>query len=102
MQFGKLARTGAIGANSSGDLFLAFSTGSPGVWAARETYRAEALANEAMTPLFAAAVESTEEAVVNALFAGQTTTGPHGRVVPGLPHARVRELLQRFGRIPVE
>jgi L-aminopeptidase/D-esterase-like protein len=95
-----IARTGSIAANSSGDLFLAFSTGSPGVWAARETYRAEAIPNAAMTPLFAAAVEATEEAVINALFAGKTTTGPQDRVVPGLPHERVRELLRRFGRIP--
>jgi L-aminopeptidase/D-esterase-like protein len=97
-----IARTGAIAANSSGDLFLAFSTGSPGSWSARETFRAEAVPNAAMTPLFAAAVEATEEAVINALFAGTTTTGLRGRVVPGLPHARVRELLQRYGRIPSE
>jgi L-aminopeptidase/D-esterase-like protein len=94
-----IARTGAIAANSSGDLFLAFSTGSPGAWAARESFRAEAVANAAMTPLFAAAVEAAEEAVINALFAGTTTTGLRGRVVPGLPHERVREVLRRYGRI---
>jgi L-aminopeptidase/D-esterase-like protein len=94
-----IARTGGIAANSSGDLFLAFSTGNRGVWAARETYRAEAVANEAMTPLFAAAVEATEEAIVNALVAGETTSGPRGRVVPALPHARLRDVLARYGRL---
>jgi L-aminopeptidase/D-esterase-like protein len=97
-----IARTGSIAANSSGDLFLAFSTGSPGAWAAREVYRADAIPNGAMTPLFAAAVEATEEAVINALFAGKTTTGPRGRVVPGLPHERVLDLLRRHRRISGE
>jgi D-aminopeptidase len=52
-----------------------------------------------MTPLFAAAVEATEEAIVNALVAGETTSGPRGRVVPALPHARLRDVLARYGRL---
>jgi L-aminopeptidase/D-esterase-like protein len=57
------------------------------------------LANERMGALFEATVSATEEAVINALVAGRTMTGHRGHTVVGLPHARVREILKRHGRL---
>jgi D-aminopeptidase len=102
-----LVRTGSVGANGSGELMLAFSTAqripraSPGA-----TIRVDALLDgaywhepSAFDPLFTAAVESTEEAVINALFAAETTTGRDGNVLHGLPVDRVLPMLERAGRL---
>ncbi len=94
-----LARTGSLAMNGSGDLFLAFSTANPGVAGARSEVTAAALPNGAMNPLFAATVEATEEAIVNALVAGETTTGVDGHRVLGLPHDRLRAVLAKYGRL---
>lgn len=95
-----LARCGSIASTSSGDLFLAFSTGN------RFDYGQEALRTftsvptEALDPIFAATVEATEEAIVNALVAAQPMHGHGGSWFPALPHARLKELLRAYGRGP--
>jgi L-aminopeptidase/D-esterase-like protein len=94
-----LARTGSVAMNGSGDLFVAFSTANPGVALAKSAVTATVLPNEAMNPLFTATVQATEEAVVNALVAGRTTTGIDGHRVLGLPHDRLREILAKHGRL---
>jgi D-aminopeptidase len=58
------------------------------------------LPNDHINPLFEATVEATEEAIVNALFAGKTLTGINGNTVPGLPVASVIRLLRQYNRIP--
>jgi D-aminopeptidase len=92
-----LARVGGIGANSSGDIFLAFATGNRGLPGAEEkTSRLAAcrmVSNEAITPLFEACAEATEEAILNALCMATTTVGIEGRTVHALPLERVREAL---------
>ena len=93
-----LARVGGIGADSSGDIFLAFATGNRGLpgSAARvpgDPVPTRMVPNQALTPLFEACAEATEEAIVNALCAATTTTGINGRVVHALPLDRVRELV---------
>jgi D-aminopeptidase len=92
-----LARVGGIGANSSGDIFLAFATGNRGLPGAevqtREIASCRMVANDAMTPLFEACAEATEEAILNALCMATTTAGIHGRVIHALPLERVRSLL---------
>lgn len=104
-----LARTGAISGNGSGDLFLAFSTANAPA-AAREANAGagaaefaasdlRALTNDGMNPLFEITVEATEEAIVNALVAGETMTGRDGHSAEGLPHARVQEILRRYNRL---
>jgi L-aminopeptidase/D-esterase-like protein len=57
------------------------------------------LPNDAMDPLFEATVGATEEAIVNALVAGRTMKGRGGTEVSGLPHARLRAILARHGRL---
>jgi L-aminopeptidase/D-esterase-like protein len=93
-----LARTGGNGGNSSGDIFLAFSTANPG--AARPSGLAQLtmLPNERINPLFDATVQATEEAIINALVAAATMTGRDGHTVQALPHDRVREILKKYNR----
>jgi len=79
-----LARTGGAGEHSSGDLFLAFSTGSRGVpadlngVAAAPLYQVTVLHNQAITGLFEAVIEATEQAIVNAVVAARTMVGRDG------------------------
>ena len=100
-----LARTGSSLTNGSGDYAIAFSA-APGVRLrtaapAREAPgpRATAvLGNEEMSPLFQAAIEATEEAIVNSLLRATTITG-RGRTVEALPIERTVEILRRHGVI---
>ena len=89
-----IARLGGVSANSSGDIFLAFSTANPG--AARRTGIAEVrmLPNDLMTPLFEATIQATEEAIVNCLVSAQTTTGINHNIAYALPHARLMQVLE--------
>ncbi len=91
-----LGRTGSIAHHGSGDIFVAFSTTNR---AARDDPRPPALPDTRLDPLFQATVEATEEAVLNALWHAETTTGRDGRVVKRLPHEPVLELLRRHGRV---
>jgi D-aminopeptidase len=95
-----LARTGSIAAHSSGDFVLAFSTAEdvPHEPAAL-TMRVGALNNIYTSPLFAAVVETTEEAIGNALTMATTTTGRDGHTVYALPLDRLKALLQSQGRL---
>jgi D-aminopeptidase len=75
-----IARTGGAGENSSGDFALAFATGNSGLVEDQRTVSVEMLANEHINGLFYAAIEATEEAIVNALLAAETMTGKNGTV----------------------
>lgn len=89
-----LARTGSYLANGSGDFVIAFSTAGPIPHAAPgRTLRAEELTNEAMSPLFLAAVEAVEEAVCNSLLKATTVTGFGGHTAVAIPIDRLREIL---------
>jgi len=96
-----LGRTGAAGSNGSGDYVIAFSTAeqlrlpSPAPASLRSV---ELLTNEAMSPLFLAVIEATEEAVYNSLFRATTTTG-RGHTVEALPIQRTIEILKKYGAI---
>jgi D-aminopeptidase len=93
-----LAWAGGFGANSSGDIFLAFSTGNS-VPMDAGLVDVAMLGADAMTPLFEAAAEATEEAILNALVAAETMTGQLGRVAPALPHDRLLAAMRRYRRI---
>ena len=88
-----LARTGTSGSHFSGDLFLALSTANPGAFAPAHVSlhgggppsSLAFLPWASLDPLFEAVVQATEEAVLNALVAGQDMTGHRGHGVPGLP-----------------
>jgi D-aminopeptidase len=91
-----LARVGGIGANSSGDIFLAFATGNRGLPGAEDKTAlitaCQMIANDRMTPLFEACAEATEEAILNALCMATTTVGINDFTTHALPLDRVREI----------
>ncbi len=89
-----LARTGSVSSNYSGDLFLAFSTANAGVAAGKTEKDVRMLPNEALDVIFAATVDAVEEAITNALFAGETMIGVEGHKVDGLPVDRVLAFLK--------
>ena len=80
---------GSFAGNSSGDLFLAFSTANAGAAKPEGTPALVMLPNDRIDPLFQATIDATEEAVVNAMLAAQTMTGADGIRVFGLPGDRV-------------
>ena len=95
-----LARTGSTSGNGSGDLFLAFSTANPGVAnPAPPTHSVQTIPNDRLDPIFTAAVESVEEAIVNAVVANHSMTGRDGHRVDAIPHDRLRELLKKYNRL---
>jgi L-aminopeptidase/D-esterase-like protein len=98
-----LARTGTTGSHFSGDLFLAFSVGNPGAVTLADWERADAPGGYDtlrfipwghLDPFFAAVVQATEEAVANALVAGEEMVGRDGHRCPGLPRDQVAELFR--------
>jgi len=94
-----VARTGGMASNSSGDIFIAFSTANEGAGAAKGLPTAQILPNERITPFFEATVLATEEAIINALVAAETMTGYEGHRVIELPHDRLQEVLQKYNRL---
>ncbi|NGP76475.1 P1 family peptidase [Balneolaceae bacterium YR4-1] len=97
-----LAKTGGIASNGSGDYVIAFSTSE----SVRIPYSAEQpittvelLRNERMSPLFMAAIEATEEAIINSLFAAETMEGRDGHVLQSIPKDKIIKLLKDYGRI---
>jgi L-aminopeptidase/D-esterase-like protein len=93
------ARTGAIGADGSGDIYLAFSTANPAAGDRTMPVSLTMLPSERMDPLSEAVIGATEEAIVNSLVAGRSMTGYKGHSIEGLPHDRVKEILARHGRL---
>lgn len=91
-----VGRGGTPGGHSSGDLFLAFSTANPRPMPEADTPFAmvETLNMEQIDPLYLAAVEAVDEAVINAIVAGRDTPAvkPEGLIVPGIDHARLRAI----------
>jgi len=95
-----LGRDGSISGNGSGDIFIAFSIANPHAAESSKTLAALGmLSNEHMDPLFAATVQATEEAVINAMVAAETMTGIDDRKVIALPHDRLREVLSKYKRL---
>jgi D-aminopeptidase len=94
-----VGRMGGKGENSSGDIFVAFSTANPGTGAEKATSRVEMLPNDRITPLFYATVQATEEAILNAMFAAETMTGADGLRVFALPHDRLMAAMRKYGRM---
>jgi D-aminopeptidase len=96
-----LARTGATSGHGSGDIFIAFSTGNrvPHYPKERE-YTMRVVADAHLSPIFTAAEEATEEAILNALTMAITTVGRDGNTAHALPLARLVEIMKKYGRLP--
>ncbi len=98
-----MARTGAFGSHHSGDLFLAFSVANPVPLPAEQApvLNLKSLSDEYLDPIYSAAAESVEEAIINALLAGEPTptVRPPGRVIPALDGERLVQILREHGRL---
>ncbi len=96
-----LAKTGGIASNGSGDYVVAFTTDS----SMCIPFNAPALlpqklgSNDAMSPLFMAAIEATEEAIINSLLAAETMKGKNNRVVEALPRDKLKEVFKKYNPI---
>ncbi|MEO7658628.1 MAG: P1 family peptidase [Pyrinomonadaceae bacterium] len=93
-----LARTGSSMTNGSGDYAIAFSTANR-INASQNVRDIKVLGNDAMSPLFHAVIEATEEAILNSLFKATTMTGRDKRTIEALPTDKVREILRKYGKI---
>lgn len=102
-----MARTGSLGGNGSGDIFMAFSTANQSAAGSRPAQdgveklgikTVQVLANDQIDPLLFAAVYASEEAIINSLVAAQTMTGKDGLTVQALPHEELQKVMTKYGR----
>ena len=94
-----LARTGSTSGNGSGDIFIAFSTANPRAAVTTQTANVVMMPNNLLDPIFEAAVQATEEAIINAMVGAETMTGVDGHTVTALPHDRLRDVLKKYNRL---
>jgi D-aminopeptidase len=101
-----LGRMGSIASHGSGDIIIAFATGNRGLARSaterdpRAALATRMLVDKAISPLFQAAVEAVEAAVVAALLAAETLTGRDGITAHRLEHDRLLDIMARYGRGP--
>jgi D-aminopeptidase len=101
-----IARVGGGGGNSSGDIFLAFSTANAGRMKSSTSAEPDGplavdmVPDASITPLFWGAIEATEEAILNSLVAADTLVGRDGITAHALPHDRLLEIMTSHGRGP--
>jgi len=94
-----MARTGGTSGNSSGDIFIAFSTANViPLRGSDKELNIRLLTTERIEPIFRAAVEATEEAILNALTMGRTMEGVNGHVAYQLPYDRLAIAMAKYGR----
>jgi D-aminopeptidase len=94
-----LGRDGSYSGDESGDIFIAFSTANPEAANNKGLRSLSMIPNDSLDPIFLATVQATEEAVVNAMVAADTMTGIDNHTVIGLPHGRLREVLEKYNRL---
>ena len=96
-----LAKTGGIAHNGSGDYVIAFSTDSTlrVPFHSPKIVEQKILSNDAVSPLFMAVIEATEEAIINSLLAAETMKGKNGKVVEALPQDKLKAILKKYNRL---
>lgn len=94
-----IGKVGGQGGNTSGDIFIAFSTANSGAARRSNVQNIEMLPNDRISSLFGATIQAVEEAILNCLVAAETMTGINGNTVYALPHDRLKELLKKYNRL---
>jgi L-aminopeptidase/D-esterase-like protein len=94
-----IGRMGGLGENSSGDIFLAFSTARTASDSMTGIRTSRSLDNERIDPLFEATVQATQEAILNSMLAAETMTGADGVRIPALPADRLVAAMKKYGRL---
>lgn len=94
-----IGRLGGYASDSSGDIFIAFSTASPGAANRLNVQEVGMMPNDQISPLFEATVEAVEESIINALLAAKTMTGINGNKIYELPEERLLQILKKYNKI---
>jgi D-aminopeptidase len=94
-----LGRNGSISGNGSGDIFIAFSTANSGASSPDKIADVKMLPNDSLDPVFAATVQATEEAIINAMIAAESMNGIDNHHVTALPHEQLRAVLKKYNRL---
>jgi len=94
-----IGRDGSISGNGSGDIFIAFSTANSGASSAIKPVDVKMVPNDSLDAVFAATVEATEEAVINAMIAAESMTGIDNHHVTALPHDQLKAVLKKYNRL---
>ncbi len=95
-----IGRQGGFGGNSSGDIFVAFSTANAAAWAADSVASLKMVPNDGLSGLFKATAQATEAAITNALLAAETITGANDYRVFAMPVDRMLQAMKKYGRLP--
>jgi len=90
---------GGRGGNSSGDIFIVFSTANVEANKTSGVANVQMIPNEAINPFFTAVAEAVEEAIVNALVAAETMEGVDGNKAYAIPHDRLQAALKKYNRL---
>jgi len=90
---------GGRGENSSGDIFIAFSTANTGAGKDTGVVSLKMLPNDRINPLFNATVQATQEAIINAMIAAEDMVGRDGNKVYALPHERLKDIMKKYNRL---
>ena len=94
-----LGRNGSISGNGSGDIFIAFSTANAAASAPDKIADVKMMPNDSLDPIFAATVEATEEAIINAMIAAESMTGIDNHRVTAIPHEELKAILKKYNRL---
>jgi D-aminopeptidase len=96
-----MARTGSLGGNGSGDIFIAFSTANPNAALGDQNGLASirSLSNNFIDPILMASAYATEEAVINSMIAAEDMIGHKGVSAKALPHEKLREIMKQYNRM---
>lgn len=95
-----IGNVGGRGEDSSGDIFIAFSTANTAEFSKKQDVAdLKMLPNERINQLFWATTAATEEAILNSMVAAETMTGYNGTIVYALPHDRLKEILKKYNRL---
>jgi len=94
-----LARTGTPSTDSSGEFVIAFSTANVFPSSTENgTFQIQMVVNRQLSTLFQAAIEATEEAIINSMTMATTTTGRNDRTMPAIPLDQLRKIMKQYGR----
>ena len=94
-----LGRTGSVSSNGSGDIFIAFSTANPGAAEARDAAQVQMMSNARIGAIFEATVQATEEAIINALVAGESMSGVDGHRIEAISHDALLAAMRKYNRL---
>jgi D-aminopeptidase len=100
-----LAKTGGIASNGSGDYVIAVSTAKDNLipYSNDSLFNeTKTLRNDVISPLFLATIEATEEAILNSLFAAETTTGKDGHKILSIPIDKIIDIMKKYNRISMD